>query len=124
MPRSRSSARAAGTRTETETARFLAHALDDDRIERRARNGAKDRGDISGIRHRGARIVIECKNTSRPALAQWITEAHQEAGNDDAAIGVIVHKRHGIAAPAEQWVTMTLADFAWLIGADKPEYDD
>jgi hypothetical protein len=63
MTRSRRSAKQAGTRFETAIATALADALDDDRIERRTRNGAKDRGDISGIRLHGQRVVIECKKT-------------------------------------------------------------
>lgn len=124
MARSRSSAKAAGTRHETSIVTYLAEHLDDDRIERRAKSGSKDRGDVSGVRHRGQRVVIEAKNTARTDLAGWIREAHREAGNDDAAIGVVVSKRHGVGDPAQQWVHMTLADFAWLIGADAPEYDD
>ena len=124
MPRTNRSARAAGTRHETAIADYLADALDDDRIERRARSGARDRGDIGGIRHRGRRVVIEAKNTTRTNLAGWIGEAHREAGNDDAAIGVVVAKRHGNADPGSQWVHMTLADLAWLLGADHPTYDE
>lgn len=124
MTRTNKSARAAGTRHETAIATYLADALDDDRIERRARSGARDRGDIGGIRHRGRRVVIEAKNTTRTNLAGWIGEAHREAGNDDAAIGVVVAKRHGNADPGSQWVHMTLADLAWLLGADHPTYDE
>lgn len=124
MPRTNRSARAAGTRHETAIANYLAEALDDDRIERRAHSGARDRGDIGGIRHRGRRVVIEAKNTTRTNLAGWIGEAHREAGNDDAAIGVVVAKRHGNADPGSQWVHMTLADLAWLLGADHPTYNE
>lgn len=117
MTRSRVSARSAGTRFESQVAGYLAEALGDDRIERRARGGAKDRGDIAGVRTRaGDRVVIECKNTSRLALGVWAREAELERGNDDAAVGVIAHKRHGVGAPADQWVTMTLADLAYLLG--------
>lgn len=115
-PRTRRSAKSAGTRFETAIARYLSAALDDDRIERRARSGAKDRGDISGVRTpHGGRIVIECKNTSRTNLSEWVTEARTEAGNDDALVGIVVHKRHGVGDPGEQYVTMTLADLAALL---------
>lgn len=50
MTRSRSSAKAAGTRFESPVANFLAFHLADDRIERRAKSGAKDRDDIGGVR--------------------------------------------------------------------------
>ena len=72
--------------------------------------GAHDRGDIGGVRVHGQRLVLECKNTSRINLGTWITEAHTEAGNDDALAGVIVHKRHGKGKPGDQWVTMTVDD--------------
>lgn len=123
MARTRASARAAGARFERQIADWLAEHLDD-RIDRRVKTGAKDRGDLSGLRHRGERVVAELKNTTRTNLAGWIREAHLEAGNDDAAIGVVIHKRHGNADPAAQWVSMTLADLAWLLGADHPNYDE
>ncbi|QCR53222.1 hypothetical protein C1N80_06255 [Brachybacterium sp. SGAir0954] len=123
MTRTRASARAAGARFERQIADWLAHHLDD-RIDRRVKTGAKDRGDIGGIRHRGHRVVLELKDTARTDLAGWIHEAHLEAGNDDAAIGVVVHKRRGTTDPAQQWVHMTLADLAWLLGADHPTYDE
>lgn len=121
MTRNRKSAKAAGSRFEREVADFLATRVDD-RIDRRAKTGAKDRGDITGVRHRGHRVVIECKNTTRHTLAAWITEAHTEAGNDDAAVGIIAHKRHGVGDPAQQWVTMTLSDLTFLLtGEPQPD---
>ncbi|MEU2418854.1 hypothetical protein ABZ546_13840 [Brachybacterium paraconglomeratum] len=123
MTRTRASARAAGARFERSIADWLAQHLDD-RIDRRVKTGARDRGDIGGVRHRGERVVLECKDTARTDLAGWIREAHLEAGNDDARIGVVVHKRRGTADPAQQWVHMTLADLAWLLGADHPTYDE
>ena len=119
MTRSRSTAKAAGSEFEKHTARYLADTLGDDRIERRARNGSKDRGDITGIRTPlGERVVIECKNVAKLSLGAWVTEAEIERGNDDAAIGVCVHKRRGKGEKqmGEQFVTMTLRDFAILLG--------
>ena len=116
VTRNRKSARDAGTRFESDTAKFLAERLDDDRIERRTRNGAKDRGDIAGVRTvTGERVVIECKNTSRDNLPAWIREAEQERVNDDAFIGVVVHKAHGRGAPGDQFVPMTLETFCRLL---------
>lgn len=100
---------------ETLVANFLAFRLADDRIERRAKSGAKDRGDIGGVRIPGGRVVIEVKNTARMDLPGWLREAEVECGNDDAVIGVVVHKRHGSANPADQHVTMTLETFATLL---------
>ena len=104
------------------TVEFLAFRLADDRIERRSKNGAKDRGDVTGVRTiRGGRVVIECKNESRDNLPQWIREAEIERGNDDAVIGVVAHKKHGTMNPADQYVSMTLETFARLLlgGADE-----
>ncbi|MDN4598476.1 hypothetical protein [Leifsonia virtsii] len=114
--RNHRSAKKAGSSFETLVAGFLAIRLGDERIERRARNGAKDRGDIAGVLTvRGGRVVIECKNVTSTALPAWLREAEVERGNDDAAIGVVVHKRHGSARPDEQFVTMSLETFAHLL---------
>lgn len=114
MARSRASAKAAGSKFERDIADHLAKLVDD-RIDRRVTGGSKDRGDIGGVRVHGQRLVLECKNTSRINLGTWITEAHTEAGNDDALAGVIVHKRHGKGKPGDQWVTMTVDDLIALI---------
>lgn len=115
MTRNRASAKKAGTAFETLVVGYLRNVLHDERIERRAKSGAKDRGDVSGLIHMGGRIVVECKNTTRTNLAGWATEAEVERGNDDAVAGIVVHKRHGKGQPGEQWVTMTLADFASIL---------
>lgn len=122
MSRTRKSARTAGTVMETLVAWYLSDALDDDRIERRARNGAKDRGDIGGVRTAlGERVVVEVKDVARMDLSGWLREAEVERGNDDAAVGVVVHKRRGKGAAqmGETYVTMTLADLAVLLGGTR-----
>ncbi|GGO59048.1 hypothetical protein GCM10010910_01060 [Microbacterium nanhaiense] len=123
MSRSRASAKSAGTRMETLVAWHLSDALDDDRIERRAKNGAKDRGDIANVRTAlGERVVIECKDYGgRLMPGPWVQEAHTEAGNDDAAVGVVVAKRRGTTRPGDQWVLMTLDDLAVLLGGKREE---
>jgi hypothetical protein len=118
MTRSNESARAAGSSFETQiTGCLQKHLPHGEFIERRVTNGAKDRGDIGGVRTaRGERVVVECKNHSRLDLAGWVTEAHYEAINDNAIAGMVVHKRRGTADPLEQYVTMTLGDLiriAW-----------
>jgi hypothetical protein len=114
MARTRSSARAAGSRFERVIADHLASTLDD-RIDRRVKTGAKDKGDIAGVRLHGQRLVIECKDTCRTELAGWIAEAHVQAANDGALAGVVVHKRHGVGDPGRQWVAMTLDDLVAII---------
>jgi hypothetical protein len=122
MTRTRASAKKAGSSFERTAADYLAATIDD-RIDRRVKNGAKDRGDIAGVRIMGGRLVIECKNTAKISLGTWAAEAEIERGNDDALAGVIVHKRHGKANPADQWVTMTLADFTAILTGDRNHID-
>lgn len=114
-PRTRRSARTAGTRFERTIADALAAALDDDRIDRRARTGAKDRGDIAGLRLHGQRVVVEVKDCATLRLPAWTAEARTEAGNDDALVGVVVHKRRGVSDPLAQWVTCTVADLVAIL---------
>ncbi|SDZ51491.1 hypothetical protein SAMN05216215_108735 [Saccharopolyspora shandongensis] len=124
--RNRRSAKAAGTRFERDIADYLARYVDD-RIDRRARTGAKDRGDIGGLRTPGVvggRIVAECKNTTRVELAKWAAETELERGNDDAVAGLIVHKRKGVTNPGQQWVTCTVDDLVALLTGHRPQDDD
>lgn len=115
MARSRRSAKDAGAKFERQIADYLAQALDDDRVDRMARRGANDRGDITGVRIHSKRIAIECKNVTRLNLPEWVEESHVEAGNGDALCGVVVSKRHGVGDPASQWVHMELRDLVALI---------
>jgi hypothetical protein len=119
VTRNRNSAKRAGAKFETLIANYVALALGDDRIERRVTTGAKDRGDIGGLRIHGQRLVVECKNVTKTALAGWVAEAATEAGNDDALAGVVVHKRHGTSEPGKQWVAMTLDDLLALIDGQR-----
>lgn len=122
MTRNHQSARKAGTEFETLISTHLAQVLNDDRIERRTKNGAKDRGDVSGVRtFRGGRVVIECKNEITTKLGEWQNETDKERGNDDAVAGVVVHKRVRKARAADQWVTMTITDFVALLTGERPE---
>jgi hypothetical protein len=118
MSRSRATAKQAGTKFESDVVRYLRERLGDDRIERRAKSGAKDRGDIAGVRTAlGERVVIECKDVARMDLSGWVNEADIERGNDDAAVGMVAHKRRGYG-PAQMggtYVTMTLDDVAALL---------
>jgi hypothetical protein len=118
--RSRASARKAGTTFESLVASYLAATVDD-RIERRSRNGSKDRGDISGLRHMGGRIVIECKDgAGQLNVGPWLTGAEIERGNDDAVAGLVVAKRRGITNPADQIVLLTFGDLVGLLTGQRP----
>ena len=123
MPRrNRTSAKKAGTAFERLIADYLATHIDD-RIDRQIRYGAKDVGDIAGLRMWGKPVVIECKNVTVLNLPRWADEAEIERGNADALAGVVAHKRHGNAQPQDQWVTMTLGDFVALITGDRTHLD-
>lgn len=122
-PRNRQSAKKAGTTFERQVADYLAQHIDD-RIDRRAKTGSKDRGDITGLRHLGERIVIECKNTTRLNLAGWMNQAEIERGNDDALAGLIIHKRHGNNQPGDQWVTTTLRELTALFNGYREEEEE
>jgi hypothetical protein len=123
VTRSRATAKQAGTRHATAVAAYLATALDDDRIERRALTGAKDRGDITGLRvpNTPSRLVVECKDFGgRIEAGKWLGEAEQERLNDGALAGFVVAKRRGVADPAGQIVLMTLADLAAILTGERP----
>ena len=123
MTRNRASAKKAGTTFERQVADYLAQHVDD-RIDRRAKTGSKDRGDIAGVRIWGQRLVLECKNTTRLNLADWMNQAETERGNDDALAGLIIHKRHGNNQPGDQWVTTTLRELTALLNGYREEEDD
>lgn len=119
MTRSRKSAKAAGSRFERLIADYLAEHVDD-RIDRRVKTGSNDKGDLSGWRFSGRRIVAELKDHARHDLAGWITEAETERGNDDAQVGLVIFKRRGTADPGDQYVLMTLRDLLALTIGERP----
>ena len=121
--RTRRTAKAAGARFERAIADYLAATVDD-RIDRRVKTGAKDRGDIAGLRHMGGRVVIEAKDVTRWNPGTWLAEAEVERGNDDALAGLVVAKRRGIADPGQQVVMMTVADLVALLTGARPEGSD
>ena len=125
MSRTNQSARQAGSKFETLISTYLAEQLADDRIERRVKNGAKDRGDIAGVRTiTGGRVVLECKSPGkgqRYQVSPWLDEAERERGNDDAVAGLVVAKRHGRAAAGAQVVFMTVDDFITILTGARPD---
>lgn len=98
----------------------LATELDDDRIDRRVKHGVNDRGDIAGLRVHGHKVVVECKNQKRLTLAEWVDESEVERGNDDALVGLVVHKRRGKGDPLDQYVSMTVRDLLALMTGERP----
>lgn len=79
--------------------------------ERRALNGAKDRGDIAGV----PGVVVEAKNCKTTTLAAWVDEAEAERDNDGARYGVVWHHRRGKGSPVDGFVTMSGASFLRLL---------
>ena len=90
-------------------------------ICRRATTGAKDRGDVHGLYIRGLRTVAELKNHSSMSLAGWVDEAELERGHDDAAVGLVIHKRRGKGHALDQYVTLPLRDLLTIITGTRPE---
>lgn len=120
MTRNRKSAKNAGAAFESLVAGALAEHVDD-RIERRTTNGAKDRGDIAGLRHMGQRVVVECKEyRGEYKVGTWLNEVEVERGNDDAAIGLVVAKVRGKTDPLEQVAFMTVRDLIALLTGERP----
>ena len=119
MSRSRTSARQAGSRFERQVADCLAAHVDD-RIDRRVKTGAKDKGDIAGVRHMGGRVVLELKDVTKLSIGTWVNEAEVERGNDDAIAGLVVHKRRGHGDPLDQYVTCTVRDLVALLVGERP----
>jgi CO/xanthine dehydrogenase Mo-binding subunit len=124
MTRTRRSASTAGTAFATMAARFFARTLGNDGIELRNRNGAKDRGDITGIKYGGQRVVVECKEYGGEfRVGTWLAEAETERGNDDAGVAMVIAKRRGYsyANPGDQVVLMTLRDLVSLMTGERPQ---
>lgn len=119
MTRSRATAKQAGTAFERSIADDLAAKVDD-RIDRRAKTGAADKGDIAGLRVHGQRVVVEAKDYGgRILAAEWVREAETERANDGALAGVVVAKRRGTRDPGQQYVLMTMNDLVALINGDR-----
>ena len=94
--RNRASAKKAGTAFETAIAKYLAAYLDKP-IERRAKTGAKDRGDIAGVTtYYNKPVVVECKNEQRMRISTYLNEAEIEKNNADAYASFVAIKRKGV----------------------------
>lgn len=116
MTRNRTSARKAGARFERLLADHLAQTIDT-RIDRQVKRGALDRGDIAGLTDtHGRPIAIECKDYGGRLLpTDWVRQAHTEAHNAGAHVGIVIAKRRGTTDPAQQWVLMEVSDLTRLL---------
>ncbi|MBM6756748.1 hypothetical protein H6A18_09560 [Collinsella tanakaei] len=111
--------KAKGTRYESAVRNYMAEALGDARIERRALHGAQDMGDLYGIRAHGFEGIAECKShrTVTPGLVErWRDETLCERGNADAGFALLVIDVY--RAPVERSeVHVTLRDLARICPA-------
>ncbi|KII26546.1 hypothetical protein M707_27155 [Arthrobacter sp. AK-YN10] len=122
MPRSRSSAKAAGSRHERSVADYLrAHVSRF--IDRQPKYGANDRGDIGNVEtFNGLPVAVEAKDYGgRFLVGTWLTEVEVERLNlPDAIAGVVVAKRRGTTDPGRQVVFMTVDDLVALLSGKRP----
>jgi hypothetical protein len=79
--------------------------------ERRALNGALDRGDVAGI----PGVCLEVKSHAHIDLAAFVDEAVKEGRNDRADVAAAWIKRRGKGSPADWYVAMTGAQFVDLL---------
>lgn len=101
MGRTNRSARQAGSRFERLAADYAALRLGDSSIDRQIKMGARDVGDIRGLRIGGKRLVLETKDYGgRLEVPKWLREAEAERGNADAEYGAVLAKRMGVLADA------------------------
>jgi hypothetical protein len=96
MPRSRASAKAAGSRFERVIADHLA-AVIDDRIDRRVKTGAADKGDIGGLRVHGQRVVLELKDYGGQIKAGPVADGGRDRAGQRRGAG----RRGGREAPRQ-----------------------
>jgi hypothetical protein len=81
--------------------------------------GARDIGDL---RWNGQLYVVEAKNCAATTLAAWAAEAAVEAEHAGLEHWVIAHKRRGVSAPGQQWVTTTVDNFLALVNRDRTRH--
>lgn len=79
--------------------------------ERRALNGARDRGDVAGV----PSTVIEVKNEARVTLADYADETRVEQRNDGARYGAAWFKRRGTTNPGRWYVLLDGENFTTLL---------
>jgi hypothetical protein len=98
----------------------LSEALEDTRIDRKVKTGAKDCGDIANVRLGEHRIAIECKDRGGQFYAaEWVAEAEVERINDGALAGIVIAKRKGVTDPMKQWALMEVSELVALLRGDR-----
>jgi hypothetical protein len=92
--------RARGTRAETAFVDYLRRFYP--WAERRALNGARDRGDVAGI----PGITIEVKAAKRMDLGAWLRELDVEVINDRSEVGFLAVKPIGKTRGEDYFIVM------------------
>ena len=103
--------RAKGTKAETALVNYLReHGFPN--AKRRALAGAADEGDVDWVDW----LTVEVKNVRTPNYRQWLRETAVERSNAGSAVGIVVHKPHGVGVDDQgEWhVVMTLDQFLHL----------
>lgn len=98
-----------GTRFESELVTYL-NQNGAPHAERRAPNGNKDRGDITGA----GPIVWEAKACKTMALSTWVDEMLAECANAGTRLGAVIHKRRGTHT-RRSYVTLQLDQYCQLL---------
>ena len=107
-----SAAKAKGTAAETAVVNYLIeHGYP--HAERRALNGALDKGDITGV----PCVCIEVKAAKNYKIPEWLRETAVEKRNAKADVGVLVIKPVGVGVKnaGDFWAVMPLSEFADLL---------
>lgn len=60
---------------------------------------------------------IDTKNHRSPSLGAWCDRAEEQRDNAGRRSGFVLHKRHGVADPARQFMTTTVEMFVDLMEA-------
>lgn len=81
--------------------------------ERRALNGANDKGDIAGL----PGVCLELKSCARTELATWWEEAKTERQNAGAVTAAVWFKRKGKTSPADGYVLLDGQTYTELLKA-------
>lgn len=105
-----------GTKFETELTRYLAFAMENPAIERRALTGTQDKGDIAGVQN----WTIEAKNTNAHNWALWMDETERERRNAGTEFSLLVVRRR--MQPVEKAFAVMPLSMAVNIMIDLEEY--
>ena len=124
MARNRASAKKAGSDFERQQADCLALHVDD-RIDRKVKTGAADKGDIANLRAHNQKVTVEAKDYGGEIkAAAWAAEGAVERVNDGGLAWVVVAKRRGTTDPLKQWVLMEMGELIALINGNRMHMEE